>query len=457
MKSLFLIFILLIITACSFDNKTGIWKDASDVLVGNKDTQSIERSNSKSRFEDILIKKEIFNEEKNSLNNFNLDFDNSIVISNWLEEFGAPNNNISNISYSGNNILTSTSRKLSRFPMNNSNSDRNIIFYNNNLISYDQKGKIFIYSINLKKKIFEYNFYKKKFKNIKKEIFLIVSDDILYVSDNLGYLYAINLKNNSLVWAKNYGIPFRSNLKIASNQLFLANQDNVIYSIDIKTGEKQWQFATSITFLKSDFKNNFALKVINNNLFFLNTSGELYSINYVSQKINWIYNFKASSLSSNLDLFSSHPLVLQDNNLVVSTENSLFHYNSISGIKNWGFPSSTVLKPVLTSNYTYILSKNDLLICIENKTGDVLWSKNIYKNLKNSKMKIKIGKFYDLKITNKKLNLFSANGYLLSFNYNNGNLNLMKKISKNGIKSKIIFLKNQMFLINNKNKLLKFN
>ena len=456
MKSLFLIFILLIISACSFDNKTGIWKDASDVLVGNKDTQSIESSNSKSRFEDILIKKETFNEEKNSLNNFNLDFDSSTVISNWLEEFGAPNNNISNISYDGNNILASTSRKLSRFPMNN-NSNRNIIFYNNNLISYDQKGKIFIYSIYLKKKIFEYNFYKKKFKNIKKEIFLIVSDDILYVSDNLGYLYAINLKNNSLVWAKNYGIPFRSNLKIVSNQLFLANQDNVIYSIDIKTGDKQWQFATSITFLKSDFKNNFALEAINNNLFFLNTSGELYSINYVSQKINWIYNFKASSLSGNLDLFLSHPLVLQDNNLVVSTENSLFQYNSISGIKNWGFSSGTVLKPVLTSNYTYILSKNDLLICIENKTGDVLWSQNIYKNLKNSKMKIKIGKFYDFKITNKKLNLFSANGYLLSFNYNNGNLNLIKKISKNGIRSKIVFFKNKMFLINNKNKLLKFN
>ena len=144
MKSLFLIFILLIISACSFDNKTGIWKDASDVLVGNKDTQSIESSNSKSRFEDIFLKKETFNEEKNSLNNFNLDFDSSTVISNWLEEFGAPNNNISNISYDGNNILASTSRKLSRFPMNN-NSNRNIIFYNNNLISYDQKGKIFIY------------------------------------------------------------------------------------------------------------------------------------------------------------------------------------------------------------------------------------------------------------------------------------------------------------------------
>ena len=69
----------------------------------------------------------------------------------------------------------------------------------------------------------------------------------------------------------------------------------------------------------------------------------------------------------------------------------------------------------------------------------------------------KTGKFYDLKIVNNKLNLFSNKGYLLIFNYNSGNLELIKKISKNGIKSKIIFLKENMYLIDKTNKLLKFN
>jgi len=62
-----------------------------------------------------------------------------------------------------------------------------------------------------------------------------------------------------------------------------------------------------------------------------------------------------------------------------------------------------------------------------------------------------------MKIVNNEIYFFTENGYLLSFAYKNGNLNYIKKISKNGISSEIVFLKNNMFLIDNNNKLLKFN
>ena len=43
----------------------------------------------------------------------------------------------------------------------------------------------------------------------------------------------------------------------------------------------------------------------------MNTSGELYSINYLTQKINWVLNFKNSSLAGDVDLFLSYPLILK--------------------------------------------------------------------------------------------------------------------------------------------------
>ena len=371
---------------------------------------------------------------------------------NWLEQYGFKTNNISNFSYSGNNILVSKSSKLNKLL-----SNKNIVFYKDNLINYDHKGKIFIYSLSQKKKIFEYNFYKKKFKKFKKIIYLAVDKDILYAADNLGYVYAINIESESLIWAKNYGIPFRSNIKVIDGQILVANQDNKIYAINIITGDSIWQFSTSITFLKSNFKNNFVVDEPNGNLIFLNTSGELYSINYVNQKINWILNFKKSALAEDTDLFLSQPVIVKNNSLIISTERAILNYNSINGNKNWSFPTNPTLKPILTTNYTYIFSKDNLLICLENKTGNVLWSKYIYKNL-NAKIKVKkIGKFIDFKIVNNELNLFSTNGYLLSFNYSNGNLKNAEKISKNGISSEAVFIKNNMFLIDIKNKLLKFN
>ena len=457
MKRLLLVFLAVIVTSCSFDNKTGIWKDASKISKKNQSSKTISDNNLNTRYEDVFLKKKTFNEEKKPTNISEIKIDTPLKVENWPEQYAIPTNNISNFSYNGNKILLSKSPKLNNFSSNIDQSNRNIIFYKNNLISYDHKGTIFIYSLSLKKKIFKFNFYKKKFKNIEKKIYLILNKNILYVADNLGYLYALNLDDKSIIWAKNYGISFRSNLKFENNQIFLANQDNVVYSIDSKTGDENWQFATSLTFLKSDFENNIALDLINKNLFFFNTSGELYSINFQTQKINWVLNFKNSSLAGDAELFLSQPIVIKNNNLIVTTEKAVLSFNSITSLRNWNLSAEPVVKPIITMNYTYIVLKNYFLICIDNTSGDVVWSKNILTNIENKKVKKFFKTIIDFKIANNEINIFSNKGYLLSFNPSTGALNYLSRISKNGISSKVFFLKNNMFFVDKKNKLLKFN
>ena len=48
---------------------------------------------------------------------------------------------------------------------------------------------------------------------------MIVEKEIIYISDNIGYVYAYNYLENKILWAKNYKIPFKSNLKIYENKL----------------------------------------------------------------------------------------------------------------------------------------------------------------------------------------------------------------------------------------------
>jgi len=199
------------------------------------------------------------------------------------------------------------------------------------------------------------------------------------------------------------------------------------------------------------------LDLINNNLFFLNTSGELYSINYLTQKIQWVLNFKNFSQSTDAQLFLSQPMVIKNNNLIITTETEVVSYDTVSAVKNWGFSAKSIFKPIITLNYTYIILKNDLLICLDNANGNVIWSKNIFTSIKNKKIKKFFDSVIDFKIVNNKINIYSKNGYLLSFNPTNVNLNYQGRISKNGISSKIIFLDNNMLFVDNHNKLLKFN
>ena len=80
------------------------------------------------------------------------------------------------------------SKKLSR------NKTKNRTLYENkNVLLSDDKGNITVYSTKSQKIIFKYNFYKKKYKKIKKDLNFIVENNIVYIGDNLGYLYALGL------------------------------------------------------------------------------------------------------------------------------------------------------------------------------------------------------------------------------------------------------------------------
>ena len=56
MKRLLLVFVTIVFTSCSFDNKTGIWKDASNTPASNQASRSITENEEPTRFEDVFVK-----------------------------------------------------------------------------------------------------------------------------------------------------------------------------------------------------------------------------------------------------------------------------------------------------------------------------------------------------------------------------------------------------------------
>ena len=104
--------------------------------------------------------------------------------------------------------------------------------------------------------MFKYNFYKKKLKLIDKFINIVVQGSIIYASDNIGFLYALDYEKKKVLWAKNYKVPFRSNIKIINNKLVAANQNNELFFFDINTGDIIRSIPTEETIIKNKFINN---------------------------------------------------------------------------------------------------------------------------------------------------------------------------------------------------------
>ena len=217
-----------------------------------------------------------------------------------------------NFKYSNEFKLIYKSRKISKYDIN-----QNLLYENDNFITSDTNGNLLIYSVENNNILQKFNFYKKKYKNIKKKLNIIVEENIVYVSDNLGFLYAYDYEKNKIIWAKNFKIPFRSNLKIVKGKLAVANQNNNLYIIDKNSGDNLKLIPTEETIIKNNFINN--LSADDENLYFLNTYGSLYCIEIDSNKINWFINLNQSIELNPSNLFFGNQIVIENNKLVVSS------------------------------------------------------------------------------------------------------------------------------------------
>ncbi len=440
-KTIFLTFAIIFLNNCSFDNKTGIWTGSNEITKKSK--------NSEQNLEIIFKKQQSTIKDKLLSSNKIIKFEKPKLIKKWSQSYQNDFNNIGNISFANKGNYKKLS-KISRSQIN-----ENILIYQNNLFFSDSKGNIGIYSLNKNQLIFKYNFYKKKIKKTKKNIKIIIRDDSIIAADNLGYIYSINYKNNKLNWAKNYLVPFRSNLKIIDKTLFLSDEKNKIILIDINNGNKIDEFYTQPSKTVSKFENNLAVDN-NKNLIFLSTNGSLYSLNLINQKtINWIQNFKSESEI----IFNARPITISNDKLMISTNNYISLLNT-NGSKIWDLNIESNISPVISGNTIFTINKENYLILIDSDNGEIIYSQNINLLIKNNFKKNfqrKIKKIDYIYLTNNKLLLITDNSYFIEINLEN--LINISSIRKNSfdIASHILFLKSEMIFVSKSKRIYKVN
>ena len=442
MKLLNALLILFFLNSCSFDDKSGIWKNENDKIKEEKDIFK--------DFKKVTSFEESFNEIIPFSKKTIIQISKPVISEKWNDIHYDFNNNLKNFQYNDVYQVILKSKKLSKHKVNDY-----LLFSNNHLIINDEKGNIIIYSINKRKIITKFNFYKKKYKKIKKNLNLIVEKDIVYISDNVGYLYAINYKTGNIIWAKNYKIPFRSNLKIIDDQLIAANQNNYLYFFNKKNGESIKFIPTEETIIKNSFINNLSIDN-EKSIFFLNTYGSLYSIDIKTLKINWFINLNQSTDINPSSLFDSVEIVSNKSKVLISSTNKTFIIDSELGLIIDKFNFSPLFKPIINKNYVFIITKNNLLISIDLNTSKILYSLDINDQIANflnlNKKEVKVKSFM---LVNNEIIIFLKNSYILNFKIN-GTLRSVRKLPFKLISFPII-IDNSFYFLNNKNKLIIMN
>ena len=313
------------------------------------------------------------------------------------------------------------------------NNVTTILSHTNNLIFSDDKGTI--YNINKNGKInWKKNIYKKSYKKIHKNLTFSISKNNIYISDNIGFIYSLNLSTGKLLWIKNYGLPLKSNIKIFNNKIFLIDQDNKIISLDIKDGSLIWNVLSISSFIKTQNLLSLALSK-DGYLFAITSSADLIKIDSNNGDIIWSRNTAGSLYADATDFFTSSDIVVGEKEIFFSSGTSFFSYNINNGAIKWQNEISFLGPAIIDKQYVFVVSSNGYFVILDKDTGEIVSSFNILKILKKKKQNTQVTSFI---MGSGKIYSMTSNGFLIVSSIQSGKAEYFKKIGEKNISSLII-------------------
>ncbi|MDA9170441.1 PQQ-like beta-propeller repeat protein [Candidatus Pelagibacter ubique] len=430
-KVLLSVLILLILNNCSTSKKAGFWnKD-------DKNQQQIENNKT------ILTKQIRPEEEFNS--NLYVKISNGKLNQNSLND----QNDTGELTYEG--VL----EKIGKYNFSKFNDFDFIspspLFYNNNLVFYDNKGEITLYDEN-QKTLWKNNFYNKSEKKIRPRLNFALKNNILIVTDDVAKYYAINIDTGELLWTKTNIVPFNSNIKIKNDVFYVVDYKNILRSILIKDGSEIWNLKTEESLTKSNTQISIALD--DKNIYFNNSIGDITAVDIKSGQLVWQLPTQNNNISQNAFQLSNSELVINENTIFFSNnKNEFYSIDSATGLINWKTEISSDLKPVVIGKLIITISEKGYLYIIDKKSGNIIRINDLYKNYKVKKRnQIKPTGFI---VALNKIYLTNSDGKLIIVNSNEGNILNVVKVSGSKILQPFIN-ENNLFLISN-GSIIKFN
>lgn len=226
--------------------------------------------------------------------------------------------------------------------------------------------------------------YKKKEFEDYNLIFSMTSDgQLIYISDNLGNIHAIEIDTLNIKWSLKLGVPIKSNLYLNKGDLFFINSNSKIYSIKTSNGQINWSYENPSKILKEQYQ----ILISKNLLLITNDYGEIYCYDLSKQNLFWKINLSNVQYQTKRISFKAAYPVSNDGIIYFSSNyGETISIEESTGKIAWRKSISSTNVPIVNNNYVFLINKKGFFYILNKKNGDLLYSKDINKiNLNKNK------------------------------------------------------------------------
>ena len=195
----------------------------------------------------------------------------------------------------------------------------------------------------------------------------------LFIGDDVGCLYSLNLKSGKTNWTFNTGMRIVGSPAVSEGVVVFGSANYNIYGLDAKTGKELWHISTNQAVMG-------AATIENGIAYIGGGDGRMFAIDIHTGKIKW-------SFDELKNYVLTRPLVYNQKLYFGTWDTHFYALNLADGSLAWkwnngnGNPklSPASVWPVAANGKIFITAPDRYFTCLDAETGEQIWRTNEYK------------------------------------------------------------------------------
>ena len=204
----------------------------------------------------------------------------------------------------------------------------------------------------------------------------IIISSHLFLINNKGFVFKINIDSGKIIWKKKHSLPFRGGMTVFKDVLLISDFAGNFLSINNTSGKTNWSVS-----LGSDYNSVYTKArsiVVNDKIVIPGTGGTFYVISIKNGNLLWTENISSNKQLPKLfhagDIVAN-PLFKNGVVYLVSQSGNISAFDINTSEELWTLPIGGFETPVLSGDTIFINGNMGILAAIDIASGKVRWSK----------------------------------------------------------------------------------
>ena len=211
-----------------------------------------------------------------------------------------------------------------------------------------------------------------------------VDGAMLYATNGLGDVAALNAADGKIVWKKRPGGPLRGAPSISGGSIYVMSQDNQILAINAADGATQWTEAAAVQ--TAGVFGVAAPAIAQATVVSGYSSGDLVAYRYENGRTLWGDALSRTSVNTSVSTLSdidADPVIDGGRVFAIGQGGRMVSLELVTGQRIWELNIAGISTPWVAGEWVFVVTDEAKLLCVSRATGKVRWVSQLQRYRKN--------------------------------------------------------------------------